>query len=245
MKLFPLLGLAISALFASHDVYVTFEVKALQDATLMLPSPGVIVAIHATTSDHVKQGQLLLSLENSDKKEQLRIAQSQLLGAQEQYLFAKAQYERYEKAKGAIDANTYERIKTDYLLKEQELKGAKSALALHQALLGQTILKAPFDGIIAAKTVEIGDGVAANSTPLFRLISHTRKLVISFDSKYLSLVRTGQTLAYSIDGSDYSRKATLSKIYPSVDSKNRKAYAEAIIETLEPGIFGDGYIRIP
>ncbi len=107
-------------------------------------------------------------------------------------------------------------------------------------MLEKTRLRAPFDGVIAAKNVEIGD---FSSMTLFRLISSPDvKMVLNFDEKYLPLVKIGSQVNFSVDGKRHSVKIT--KLYPSINPKNRKATAEALYKNLTPGVFGEATIII-
>ncbi|CCF81607.1 Membrane fusion protein of RND family multidrug efflux pump [Helicobacter bizzozeronii CCUG 35545] len=115
-----------------------------------------------------------------------------------------------------------------------------------QAVVDKTILKAPFDGIIASKNIELGDGTSANNTVLFRLVSKRVKMVLEFDSKYLPVVKVGDKFIYSVDGKSEKKEVKITKIYPTIDVSTRKVNAEALLPAnnpLVPGIFGDGFIQ--
>ena len=111
-------------------------------------------------------------------------------------------------------------------------------------MYNKSILRAPFDGTIAEKKIEVGDGVGGTSTALFRLVSAEKKLVLQFDSKHLSKVKIGDTFEYAIDGIGSKQSVIINKIYPTIDKSTRKATAEASApNTLKPGLFGDGFIK--
>ncbi len=229
------LGLAYLLFCSLHillaaDVYALFNIRAMQDANLTLDSSGTIGAIQVDVGSVVKKGEVLLKLENQDK-----IAQA--LSIKQQFIFAQNQYNRYKKTGGAIDKNTLEQYYSNYKKLEADYK-------YYRALLDKTTLLAPFDGVIAEKNVEIGDGVGPNSTKLFRLVSHEKKLVIEFDSKYIDEVKVGDIFYYSIDGGEKKEKSVISKIYPTINETTRKVTAEAKADNaMIPGIFGDGFIR--
>lgn len=214
----------------SLEIYAIFNIKAVQDANLTLDSSGTIDQIKVDVGSVVKKGEVLLKLSNQDK-----IAQA--LSIKQQYIFAQNQYNRYNKTGAAIDKNTLEQYYSNYKKLEADYK-------YYRALLDKTTLVAPFDGVIAEKSIELGDGVAQNNTKLFRLISHEKKFLIEFDSKYLSDVKVGDIFYYSIDGGAKKEQAVITKIYPTIDEATRKVSAEAkASNSMTPGIFGDGFIR--
>lgn len=218
-----------TSLLMGEDVYAIFNAEATQDANLNLATSGIVEDIFVEVGSVVKKGDKLLTLFNKD-------IQSQALSTEQQYNFAKKQYERYLRSGNAVDKNTLDRYHSEY-------KKLEADYAYQQAMLNKTILFAPFDGVIASKDIELGDGVSANSTKLFRIISQEVKLVLEFDFKHFSKVKVGDTYDFRIDGKKSDLSATISKIYPTANTSNRKVKAEALVSGVVPGTFGDGYIR--
>lgn len=213
----------------AEDVYAIFNAEAVKDASLNLATSGIVSGIFVDVGSAVKKDDLLLKLFNQD-------VEAQANSIQQQFLFAKKQYERYQRSAGAVDRNSLDKYYADF-------KKLEADYGYQQAILAKTQLKAPFDGVIASKDIELGDGVSANSTKLFRLISKDVKLVLEFDVKYISKVKVGDQFAFRIDGRDEPIEAIISVIYPTADASTRKVKAEAFVQGIIPGTFGDGYIK--
>lgn len=154
----------------AEDVYAIFNAEAIKDSNLSLATSGIVTNIFVDVDSEVKSGDLLLTLFNQDIESQMR-------STEQQYLFAKKQYERYKRSGGAVDRNTIDR----YL---SEFKKLEADYSYQKAMLSKTQLRAPFDGIIASKDIELGDGVNANNTNLF--IRHGQR-------KRSSLMRTAMS----------------------------------------------------
>lgn len=225
----------------AQNVYAIFNVVPTQDANLTLDSSGTIAEITVDVGSEVTQGMELLKLSNKDKEANVKMQEAQSQAMQQQYLFAQKQYQRYKKTKNAVDRNTLDKYYFDYKNLQSSYLQSQHNVEYQIEVLNKTILKAPFDGIIASKEVEVGDGVAANNTILFRLISKETKIVLEFDVKYALSVKEGDEFEFDIG--DKKQVVKLSKVYPTADEKTRKVKAEAIVEGLIPGTFGDGYIR--
>lgn len=223
-------ALCASAIYA-EEVYAIFNIKAVQDANLALDSGGIVDKILVDVDSAVKKGDVLLTLANKDKA-------SQLQAIKEQYLFAKKQYERYSKSADVVDKNTLDQYHSNY-------KKLEADYNYYQSSYEKSILRAPFNGVIAEKKIEVGDGVSGASTTLFRLVSTNKKIVLQFDSKYQDKVRVGDLYEYSVDGGGAKKTATITKIYPAIDTATRKMTAEAAVDSaMTPGLFGDGFIKI-
>ena len=155
----------VGSLLLAEDVYAIFNIEAVQDSNLMMDSTGIVDKIFVDVDSAVKAGDQLLILANKDKYAQFQ-------AIKEQYLFAKRQYSRYQKSKSVIDKNTLDNQYSNYKKLEADYR-------YYEALYQKSFLKAPFDGVIAEKKIELGDGVNANNTVLFRLISNDKKLFCS------------------------------------------------------------------
>lgn len=225
-----------------EKIYAIFNVQAVQDANLMLDSSGIIDRLLVDVGSEVKKGDVLLSLSNRDKEANVKIYEAQSQAIQQQYFFAKKQYQRYKMTKGAVDRNTLDKYYFDFKNLENSFLQSQFNIDYQKEILNKTILKAPFDGIIASREVQLGDGVGANNTVLFRLISKESKLVLEFDVKYSDVVKVGDEFVFSFDKTNYRVK--LNKIYPVANDKTRKIKAEADIEGIIPGTFGDGFIEV-
>lgn len=224
------------------SVYAIFNIEAMQDSNLMLDSSGIIAELLVDVGSRVKKGDILLSLANEDKKSNIKIQEAQSDAIKQQFIFAKKQYERYKSTRGAVDPNTLDKYYFDFKNLESSLLQSKFNIQYQNELLNKTILRAPFDGIIASRDVQLGDGVGANNTILFRLISQEVKMVLEFDAKYAGQVKVGDEFFFMLQ--DKERNIKIEKIYPIVDEKTRKIKAEAKIEGLIPGTFGDGFIKV-
>jgi len=212
------------------EVYATFNVEAAKSADLAFSSSGIVDRVLVDVGSEVKKGDILATLQNDDLKAMLHVAQTALK-------YAKKEYERQEKVKNIIDRSKFDQYAFKY-------ENTKAQLQYQQALLDKTVLKAPFDGVVFAKSVEEGDVVSsAMIRTIIRMQSlHQRKLVLEFDQKYWNDVRVGDRFTYKIDGSSKVHQGTISRIYPSVDSSKRKMKAEVVTEDVIVGLFGDGTI---
>lgn len=240
-------GLVLLAILCAfvwgEDVYATFISQGVRESALKLNASGIVESISVDVGDSVKKGDVLLHIQNNIQKENVNIQQAQTNAQEQLYLFQKNQFERYEQSKTAIDKNTYEQIYYNFKKTQSDLDTAQATLAYQREILANTYLRAPFDGVIAEKSVELGDGITQNSTTLFRLISREVKLILEFDSKYATKVKVGDIYVFSVDSAANKQEAKITKVYPSVDSATRKVKAEVMVKGIMSGVFGDGYIR--
>jgi len=226
-----LLGLTLS--LNAAEVYATFTVEAEKSANLAFDASGITKEVNYEISDSVKKGAVLASLHNEDTKASLDMAKTALA-------FAKRDYDRQLQVKDLIDAGKFDAYAFKY-------EDAKNQLAFAQSKYNKTFLKAPFDGVIYDKDIEVGDTVSGMMLKtVFKIQSKSkRKLILAFDQKYHNLVKTGQKFRFSVDGDNKEYTSVITKIYPFANSDNRKMKAEVLVKGFVVGLFGQGYITVP
>ncbi|HEX5624346.1 MAG TPA: efflux RND transporter periplasmic adaptor subunit [Sulfuricurvum sp.] len=225
------------------DIYATFDVVPQKEASLTLMSSGIVKTLKADVGSRVKKGDLLLEIDNDDLIASIALAKESVKKAQIEEQFARQTYERYKKVESVIDAELMDQHTLIYQKASASAAEAKASLRYKETLVEKTRLRAPFSGVISERNVQLGDGVGGGAIPLFRLISSPNaKLVVKFDEKYLPYVRKGSHLRYRVDGENRYRNGSITKVYPSIDPKTRKATAEVSVSGISPGLFGEAYI---
>ncbi|MBA1433465.1 MAG: efflux RND transporter periplasmic adaptor subunit [Epsilonproteobacteria bacterium] len=230
MKKILLTLITLISLSHAENVYAIFNVVAAKDAKLAFIASGIVENVNVSIGSEVKKGAVLATLANDDIKAMLASAQTTLK-------YAKRNLDRQEKIKKLIDEGKFDQIVSAY-------EKAKDAVAYQKALYAKTFLKAPFDGVIYDKAIEIGDAVSGMILKtVFKIQSlHARKLILEFDQKYNRLVKPGKIFEYTIDGDPKTYKGVISKVYPYANFNNRKIRAEVEAKNITVGLFGDGYI---
>lgn len=217
--------LLTNILFA--DVYATYEVKALNEASLNVSTSGIVSKINTDIGNQVKKGEVLLSLNDSEEKANLEISKNE-------YKFLLTQYERYKKSAEVFDKNSLDKL-------ESELKSAKDLITLNEAKLSKMKIIAPFSGVISEKNIEVGDMSNNNEKALLKLVSNEKKLLLAFDSKFAQDVKTGDIFCLNSNKEKNKTCVEIYKVYPALNNE-KKLNAEAYGVDLKIGNFGDGLI---
>lgn len=235
--------LSVSLVLSAAEVYATFDVVPMREASLTLNTPGIVKTLKADVGQHVSRGTLLLETDNDDLLASIDLARATLKKAQIEEEFAQQTYNRYRQVETVIDAHLMDQQTLAYRKASASAAEAKATLRYQESLLEKSRLRAPFSGVISERNVQLGDGVGGG-IPLFRLISSPEvKLLLRFDEKYLRQIKKGASVRYRVDGMTAYQKGTIAKIYPSVDPKSRKATAEVYSSHLSSGLFGEAYIQ--
>ncbi|EMG31662.1 efflux RND transporter periplasmic adaptor subunit [Campylobacter showae] len=234
---------AAVALCAQDKIYASFDVAAAKDAQLALKAVGIVKSVNVEIGSAVKRGDVLLELENESEKLAVKLAQNDLESAQTAKAHAKSVLDKFKLVQSVSSKQAFENAEFDFKNAALAENRARLALNLAQKRLEDTRLLAPFDGTISGKSIEVGEGVGGVAQKLMSIFSYPDvKLKLSFDEKFKDRVKIGSEFIYKLDGQSEERHGKISLIYPTIDTKNGKIYAEVQARNLTPGLFGEGYI---
>ena len=234
---------AAVALCAQDRIYASFDVAPAKDAQLALKAVGIVKSVNVEIGSAVKRGDVLLELENESEKLAVKLAQNDLESAQTAKAHAKSVLDKFKLVQSVSSKQAFENAEFDFKNAALAENRAHLALNLAQKRLEDTRLLAPFDGTISGKSIEVGEGVGGVAQKLMSIFSYPDvKLKLSFDEKFKDRVKIGSEFVYKLDGQSEERHGKISLIYPTIDTKNGKIYAEVQTQNLTPGLFGEGYI---
>ncbi len=229
-KIFILVLFLFQFMFA-EEIYATFDVVSEKNSQLGLSVSGIVASLNVNVGDRVKKGELLLSLNNTQEKNEYETARKNAEHS------AKI-YERYAKISDVIDKEKMENYLYD---KDITQLNAQTK----DIILKKTELRAPYDLIVTKKNIDLGSIVLASQTKLIDVIAlDDVKLVLKFDEKYWQKIKIGQTFIYKVDGSDKNYEGKITKIYPLILNETRELQAEVKAKDLMPGLFGNGTIKV-
>lgn len=243
MKITVLMLLFSSLLFG--EVYAIYEAISQKSATLSPDANGIVAKINVDVGSVVKKGDILLELDSSTQHLAIELSKANLQLSRLKLEQTKLSFERYKKIDDLIDKENFENVEFAYKMAQADVTRAEVTLKQALDAKDKMILKAPFDGIISQKLVELGDSISqAARTKAFVLESNRpTKLLLSFDQKYLSQVKIGSIYRYKSDIDPKIKESKIIKIYPTIDAQKRVIKAEALSDSEVAGAFGDGYIE--
>lgn len=229
-KIFILTLFLFQSMFA-EEIYATFDVVSEKSSQLGLSASGIVSTLNVNVGDRVKKGDLLLSLNNTQEKNEYETARKNAEHSTKVY-------ERYAKISDVIDKEKMENYLYDKDITQLNAQNK-------EIILRKTELRAPYDLIVTKKNIDLGSIVLASQTKLIDVIAlDDVKLVLKFDEKYWQKIKVGQTFIYKVDGSDKNYEGKITKIYPLILNETRELQAEVKAKDLMPGLFGNGTIKV-
>jgi len=199
---------------------------------------GKVSAIHFQSGESAKQGDLLLELDDSTDKAELQgLLAEQTLG--------RLKFERV--AKLVKDKSV---SKSDYDAARASLDNAEAAVAAKQALIEKKRIRAPFDGRLGIRRVDLGEylGPGTAIVPLEKLDPIFTDFTLP--ERELARIGKGQSIEVRVQaypGEHFSGEITA--IDPGVSVRSRSFRLQAVLgntdQRLRPGMFADVRVLLP
>lgn len=219
----------------------TGYVVAQRKAAVASKATGRVEWLGVTEGSQVKENQIIARLENADVSAtraqaaaNIEVAKANLHQGQAELIDAEAAYNRSAEllAKGFISPSAYDTATARYRKAQAVVEGYQAAvgvaMANHRAAqiaVEQTLIRAPFDGVVLTKSANIGDVVTPFSSALDAkgavvTMADMETLEVEADVSESSLpnVAVGQPCEIQLDAlPDLRLRGMVQRIVPTID----------------------------
>ncbi|WP_316738887.1 efflux RND transporter periplasmic adaptor subunit [Pedobacter aquatilis] len=190
----------------STQINLPGELIALQQVDLYAKVSSFVKTLKADIGSEVTKGQLLMTLEAPEMNAQLSAAQSRLKAQEAVYTASKANYNRlYETSKtpGTISTNDLDQALARRNADLAQLEAAKAAYKEVGTIQNYLEIRAPFNGIISARNVNLGAYVGpsgrGSELPLFTLQNQKNlRLAVSIPEVYTGYLKQGDEVNFTV-----------------------------------------------
>ena len=206
------------------------SLRSDESVTMRPEVAGRISAILFKEGQHVSKGMTLLRLDPAINQAEVQQARANLKLAQS----------KYDRAVELSQRNFISGQAKDEA--ENNLRVAEAAVALVEARLAKTEIKAPFSGVIGLRVVSVGDYVKEGADMVNLESIDPLKVDFRVPETYMRQVQPGQTLTVTLDAlPDRKFDGKVLAVNPLIDAAGRSVVIRAIVRnadtSLRPGMF--------
>jgi RND family efflux transporter MFP subunit len=242
---------------ASQEVTLPGNTQAFTDTPIYARTSGYLRKWYVDIGTHVRKGQLLAEIETPELDQQLLQAQADLLSAQANMELAKTTSVRWQSllAKHAVSQQETDQVVSDYAAKQAAYASSQANVGRLKELQGYERVLAPFDGIITARSTDIGAliGSGSGSTPreLFHEAAVGRLLVyVAVPEVYADSVHDGQVVTITQDANPGNViTGTISRNSSAIDQTSRTLNVQVAVNNengqLLPGAYVFVHLKLP
>jgi len=182
-------------------------VRPLTEVQISSSINGIVQQLMVKEGQEVKKGDLLLQIDPSEFRSQVRRAQAGLEVAQANLQQARSQWKRAEQLykSNLISEQEYESAKTNHLLSQAQLKESKANLEQALEQLRKTRITSPIEGTVIQINIESGETVITGTldnpgTKLMVIADLSRMEVESqVDEADIAKVKIGQKAIVEVE----------------------------------------------
>jgi RND family efflux transporter MFP subunit len=211
---------------------------------------GRVAALYVEAGDHVKRGQLLAHLNVTVLEPQVANLQAALEQSRAEAELADAEYHRAVAvgASGALSAEETQRRKSTAVTAAAKVKVAAAMLAEAEAKLARAEVRAPADGTILTRNVEVGQIASPGGEALFRLSENGEvELRGQVAEQDLPLLKLGQDVSVKLTGSTHAYRGQVRLLGAVIDPQTRLGTVRVSLKpdpNLRPGAFARAEVTV-
>lgn len=200
------------------------EVRARFEPELAFRIGGKVSKRLVEEGQRVKANQPLAELDAQDVRLQLDATRAQVAAAEANLQLVRAERDRYKTLmdRQMVSRSQYDNAENLYRSGEARLKQIKAELTVADNQTSYTVLRAPQDGVVAKRLVEVGQVVAAGQTVFTLAADGEREVLISLPEQNFARFKIGQPVTVELWTQREQRfPGRIRELSPAADPRSR------------------------
>jgi RND family efflux transporter MFP subunit len=237
----------------STDILLPGELSAFRQVDLYAKINSYVKTLKTDIGSEVKSGQLLIELEAPEIMSQRVAAESKLRSQEAIYEASNSTYQRLyqtSKVEGTISKNDLEQAQSKKNSDYAQLEAARAARKEIAAMQSYLQIRAPFEGKVTTRSVNIGAYVGQGSQSPLLTVQDTKnlRLSVSVPATYAGYLSKGDELKFKVASLNETFKARISRMSGALDSKLRSEKIELDVKNTDgkllPGMVAEVSLSI-
>ncbi|MBK8323546.1 MAG: efflux RND transporter periplasmic adaptor subunit [Betaproteobacteria bacterium] len=227
------------------------RIEAFSRAPIFARVAGYVKSWHADIGASVKAGQLLAVIETPELDQQLQQARAELANVRASAELAAATARRWTDllATGTVTRQGAEEKQGDYAAKRSQVAALQANVERYETLKRFSRVVAPFDGVVTARSTDVGALVNGGSTPgneLF-VISDTKKLrvYVSVPQAHAAAIGQGAKATLKVPERPGRRyEATVQSLAQAINAASGSMLVQLAADNVGGELLPGGYVGV-
>jgi len=244
-------------------------VTARRQATVSAKITGKVTEVLIEEGMRVREGAVLARLDDTEARAQLDLARAQLSAARSQLAEVRAQLEQaerdYARQQGlydralvspqSLDAALAQRdmLRARLLSTQEQIKVAQESVSVAQVQLDNTVIRAPFGGVVVAKSAQPGEMISPISagggftrTGIGTIVDmDSLEIQVDVNESYINRVAAGQPVEATLNAyPDWKIPGEVIAIIPTADRTKATVKVRIAIKSKDSRIVPDMGVRV-
>jgi RND family efflux transporter MFP subunit len=230
-------------------------VVARRKATLSAKILGKISEVNFEEGQKVKEGDIVARLDDSDFQAALHQAQAQARMAKSTMDNTAPIYNRYQaaRAQGAISTDAVENQRLAYDNARTAYDAAVATVGMAESNLRNTLIRAPFSGVVTVKVAQVGEVVAPSAsgggdtrTGILTIVDmDSLEVQVDVSENYIERVQIGGDAVIHLDAfPDWDIPGSVFAVIPTADQSKGTVAVRVKIKSKDPRILPNMAARV-
>ncbi len=188
--------------------------------------------------------------EVANGRAQLTLAQGDFDRAKmlyEKKLLSQADFDQ-KSAQAEVARRQFEIARNGAMQQYQALLAARARVVLAKKALADTVVRAPFAGVVGERLVSVGDYVARGTKVASVLRTNPLRVQLTVPEQYSAEVGVGRSVSFEVDASPGQKfTGQVRYVSPALEANSRTLVVEAVVPNnagaLKPGAFATALIE--
>jgi membrane fusion protein, multidrug efflux system len=213
----------VKTLALDQTVAVSGSLRAVQTALIKARVAGELQSLSKREGDTVRAGEVVARIDSTEAQARVRQAEQQAAAARAQVAIAQRAFDnnRALVQQGFISATALETTSGNLATTQANHQAALAALDIARKSLGDTVLRSPLAGQVAARMVQNGERVGVDTRVLEVVDLSVFEIEAALSPTDAAQVQIGQLARLQVEGLSSPVEATVARINPSVQAGSR------------------------
>jgi RND family efflux transporter MFP subunit len=238
---------AVGPFELGHVVPISGTLKPLVQAVVKSKVAAEVAKVHVQEGERVTSGQVLVSLDTADLRARYdaQLAAVAEMKAKLDLALKNEANNRQLLQKNFISQNAFDAVSNTAEVARANLRSAEAQAAISQRALGDATIRAPFNGIVAKRMVNIGEKVSPDMSVIQVVDLSRMELEASVPVGEIPGIKIGQEMSFTVDGfADRRFQGKVERINPSAEAGSRSISVFLALpnadQSLKGGMFATG-----
>ena len=221
-------------------------IEARQQSTVSTQVSGRIVSLYFDVGDRVRKGQIIARLDEAELRQQQAGSRAQVAQAEAQLTHARTQLERSQQlqARQFISAAAVDKARADHAAAQAQLDHARAVAGQSAATRAHATVTAPYDGVVAARHVEIGEMALPGKPLLTGFDPRALRVVVQVPQHRLEAVRLAARAQIEVPGRTDRLTGLALTLLPAADARTHSTRVRVDLPPDIPGLRPGMAVRV-
>ena len=220
-------------------------IEATRQSTVSAQIGGRVKEINFDVGDRVKKGQVILRIDEREALQAQAASGAQVLQAQANVQNARSTYERSKQlfAQKFISQAALDKAQVDYKVALAQAAASEAGAGQSSIAHGYTAVVAPYDGVVSARFVELGEMVMPGKPVMTGFDPSDLRVVVSVPQDEMTEIGVKPEAMIEIPSLNRWIKATSTQVQPVADARTHSTQVRVYLPGNEKGLYPGMFVR--